>query len=124
ILTGHHERLEGGERIDVLEFVGYIDSPIFRGTTLPGAHHTEVYSGSDHLRTHIEYELTGADANADFWRLHVVNHGTPAGGRAVITTDNPALAWLRDAGLSAIIEIGSDGPTIRFYASPSFAQTF
>jgi len=119
IPTHRHRDHEGDERTDTLEFAGYVDSPIFRGTTTPGAHHTEVFRGSDHVRTHIEYELSGTDAYGDSCRLHIVNHRTPDGWHPVITTDNPTLAWLRDADLSAIVEPASDGPTIRFFADHS-----
>jgi hypothetical protein len=116
IPTRRYERQEGEERSEILEFAGYIDSQIFSGTTVAGAHHTETYAGSDHVRTHIEYELHGADSDGRFCRLHIVNHRTPDGWRPAITADGAGMAWLRDATLSAVVEPASDGPTIRFFA--------
>lgn len=118
IPTHRHERLVGEELIDTIEFAGYIESRIFTGTTAAGAHHTEVYARGERVRTDIEYELHGIDADGHACQLHVVNHRTPTGWRPVVTTAHRPLGWLNHAALSAVIEPATDGPTIRFFGPP------
>jgi len=123
IPTHRRRKRTGDEEHDTIDFAGYVDASVFTGTTVAGAHHTESFVGGERVRTHIEYELDGVDADGLPCRLHVINHRTPVGWRPAVTTAHPPLAWLNDADLSAVVEPATDGPTIRFFAPATLAAS-
>ena len=62
-----------------------------------------------------EYTLEGLDIDGKRCTMHVVNQRGEMDWKPAITTDSAALAWLNHTDLTAVVEEGQGGPTIRVY---------
>ena len=56
---------------------------------------------------------------AESGSIHVVNQRVGAEWKPVVQTDSAALAWLDHADLTAVLEGGDGGPTVRVFADRS-----
>ena len=116
VIITHAENSTDGERKqNKIYFTGYCENKDFCGTVLPGGCDVQTYmpDGSRNIRA--EYTLDGLDAEGQNCRLHIVNQWGGQDWKPVIDTDSKALAWLNGADLTAVLENGDGGPTVRIY---------
>ncbi len=117
ILITYSERqcVEGVEQCNVY-FTGYCESPYFQGTILPGGCDVQRELPGRGKVLRAEYTLEGLDCEGQKCRLHIVNQRGKEDWKPVIRTDSTALAWLNEADLTAVLEGGAGGPTVRIFA--------
>lgn len=97
-------------------FTGYCDTPYFQGCILPEGCDRQEHVNGVRTKIRAEYTLEGLDAAGERCHLHIVNQWGGQDWKPVIDTDSKCLAWLKDADLTAVLEEGSGGPTVRVYA--------
>ena len=59
----------------------------------------------------------GIDINGKRCSIHIVNQREGEEWKPVVETDSLALAWLNYVDLTAVLEGGTIGPTVRIYAN-------
>ena len=64
-----------------------------------------------------EYTLEGLDRSGKRCTIHIVNQQGETDWEPIVTTDSAELAWMNDADLTAVVEEGEGGPTIRVYGN-------
>lgn len=115
IITHYSREKEGEIDRENIYFTGYCESDIFTGTIIPeGCDARETEPGKE-MKIRAEYTLQGIDAEGKNCSLHIVNTRRGDEWKPVITTEHPALRWLNDADLSAVLEYSPGGPTVRIY---------
>lgn len=118
IITREETFTEGDSRISHIYFTGYCDTKYFQGTVMPeGCDVREQCAGAED-KARAEYTLTGLDIRGEACSVHIVNQWNGTDWKPVIKTDSAALAWMNHADLTAVLEYGSGGPTVRIFASP------
>lgn len=117
ILTHHESGMENGVRVDKLFFTGWCDTKYFQGIVLPDGCDVQRHEASGEVNIRAEYTLEGVDQSKKQCRLHIVNQRGELDWKPVVTTDSTELAWLNDADLTAVVEEGEGGPTIRIYCA-------
>ena len=117
IIITHSEKLcDNGAEQCKLYFTGYCESPYFQGTVLPGGCDVRREDPGKGKAVRAEYTLEGLDCEGQRCRLHIVNQWGQEDWEPVIRTDSRALAWLNEADLTAVLENGAGGPTVRIFA--------
>lgn len=97
-------------------FTGYCDNKYFRGAIVPEGCDKQEYIEGKNPNIRAEYTLLGNDCNGENCSIHVVNQWDKDEWRPVITTQSPALAWLNDVDLTAVLEFGKGELTVRVFA--------
>ncbi len=115
ILTHCETRTEGETREDKLFFTGWCETPYFQGTVLPGGCDVRRYCADGSVGIRAEYTLEGLDRSGKRCTIHIVNQQGETDWEPIVTTDSAELAWMNDADLTAVVEDGDGGPTIRVY---------
>ena len=116
IIITHEERSVEGECLTSnLYFVGYCETKFFQGIVLPGGCDVQEYCKGVQTKVRAEYTLEGIDKNGEKCFIHIVNQ-KEEDWKPVIKTDSQALGWLNDAQLTAVLEDGDGGPTVRIFA--------
>lgn len=100
--------------IQDVHFTGYCEGDLFTGTIIEGVDH-QIYKGDDCLQMLAEYTFDGVDAEGTRCKLSVTNKWDGEDWKPVISTEDKSLYWLNDADLTAVVENGKLGPTIRVY---------
>lgn len=116
ILTKCERAMEGEICRQWLYFGGYCETPYFRGTVLPGGVDAQVFEPGQPGRLRAEYTLDGLDAEGDHCTIHIVNQWGGEDWTPVAQTDSKALSFLNGAALTAVLEHGDGGPTVRIFA--------
>lgn len=96
-------------------FNGYIESELFTGTIKDGGVDHQVYKDGKRESLTALYTLEGVDEESKECSLKVVNKWGENDWKPVIETDSHALSYLNGAEVTAVLEGGNLGPTIRFY---------
>jgi len=101
-------------------FTGYCESELFSGTIARGVDH-QIYCGDECIQMLAEYTFEGVDRDGHYAKLEVVNKldgnqdGVFYDWKPEIRTDCESLKWLNNLNLTAVVENGRLGPTIRIY---------
>ena len=116
IITHTENDVEGDVQKNNVYFTGYCDTEYFQGTIQPeGCDVQEYYSETDN-KMRAEYTLTGLDCRGETCRIHIVNQKKDRDWKPSVQTDSTALEWLNHADLTAVLEYGNVGPTVRIFA--------
>ena len=107
----------GEVRKNDIYFTGYCDTAYFRGAIVPEGCDNQEYREGEAPKIRAEYTLLGNDCNGETCSLHIVNQWDRDEWRPVISTKSPALAWLNDADLTAVLEYGKEELTVRVFAA-------
>lgn len=115
LITDTEEEKAGGEMTTKIFFTGYCENECFQGTVLPGGCDVRRKSpeGCESIRA--EYTLQGRDSEGKKCNVHIVNQCRDGEWKPVVTTDSRALEWLNRADLTAVLEYGNGGPTVRIF---------
>lgn len=117
ILITHTEvTFQGNETHSDIYFTGYCDSPCFRGTIVPEGIDRRVSQDGVTQSVRAEYAFDGIDMDGERCRLQVVNQWGDKDWKPVIITDSKKLSWLNRADLTAVLEEGRHGLTVRIFA--------
>lgn len=116
IITHSETVTEGDIRKVNIFFTGYCDTPYFQGTILPEGCDAQEYRLDMQTQMRAEYTLVGLDSDGKQCNLHIVNQRDGKDWKPIVRTDSVALAWMNDADLTAVLEGGDGGPTVRVYA--------
>lgn len=104
---------------DIL-FTGYSEGDLFTGTITKGVDH-QIYNGNECLQMRAEYTFSGVDMDGNPCTIDVINkkelecEQTFNDWKPEIKTDSEKLKWLENTELTAVLEGGKLGPTIRVY---------
>lgn len=115
ILTRCETQMEGDVRVEKLLFTGWCETKYFQGTVLPGGCDVRRHNADGEVSIRAEYTLEGLDQSQTPCRVHIINQRGEVDWKPVVTTDSAELAWLKGADLTAVVEEGEGGPTIRIY---------
>jgi len=115
ILTRKETMMEGEVRIDRLFFTGYCETEYFQGTVLPEGCDVQKHYPDKEAEIRAEYTLEGLDIKGERCHIHIVNKWGENDWKPVIETDSAELSWMNHADLTAVIEGGDGGPTIRIF---------
>lgn len=115
ILTRCETQMEGDVRVEKLFFTGWCETKYFQGTVLPGGCDVRRHNADGEVSIRAEYTLEGLDQSQTPCRVHIINQRGEVDWKPVVTTDSAELAWLKEADLTAVVEEGEGGPTIRIY---------
>lgn len=102
-------------------FTGYCDTKYFRGAISPEGCDAQEHCAETGIKMRAEYTLMGLDPKGESCSIHVVNQRVGAEWKPTVQTDSAALAWLNHADLTAVLEGGDGGPTVRIFADRSDA---
>ncbi|MCM1539737.1 MAG: alpha/beta hydrolase [Blautia sp.] len=116
IITHSEEAVEGEVRRKDLYFTGYCETESFQGTVLPGGCDVRRMCPDGEMEVRAEYTLDGLDRDGKRCHIHIVNQWDGNDWKPVVETDSAALGWLNRADLTAVVEGGKGGPTIRIFA--------
>ncbi|MCM1064942.1 MAG: alpha/beta hydrolase [Eubacterium sp.] len=116
IITHSEEVPEGEVRRTDLYFTGYCETGYFQGVVLPGGCDARRQYPDGETKVRAEYTLDGLDRDGEKCHIHIVNQWGGNDWKPVIETDSAALDWLNRADLTAVVEGGKGGPTIRIFA--------
>lgn len=99
--------------VRMLPFSGHCDSPLFRGTILPGGVDTQVDLAPKQGTISARYMLEGTDDAGKACRLFIDNGAITREGTETVThpriiTDSVSLKWLETAALTGRIEAKGD----------------
>ena len=95
-------------------FTGYSESDIFTGTIASGVDH-QAYQENKCIKVSAEYKFVGVDSDNNYCEMEVFNNKVGEVWKPTIKTDSKKLSWINDADLYAVVEAGTNGPTIRIY---------
>lgn len=115
IITHRECFVDGEKKRNAVYFTGYCENKDFQGAILPGGCDMQSYDPEKGRNIRAEYTLNGLDSEGQNCRLHIVNQWGGEDWKPVIVTDSETLAWLNNADLTAVLEGGSGGPTVRIY---------
>lgn len=115
-ITHCDERGEGEQWKNDVYFTGYCDTKYFRGVITPEGCDAQEYCAETGVKMRAEYTLKGLDACGENCSVHIVNQRAGAEWKPTVQTDSPALAWLNDADLTAVLEGGDRELTVRIFA--------
>lgn len=116
IITRSETVSEGEIHKEHIYFTGYCDMENFHGTVFPeGCDVREHCPGADE-KIRAEYTLIGLDSLGKKCSLHIVNQWDGKDFKPTVETDSQALKWMEQADLTAVLEYGEGGPTVRIFA--------
>lgn len=115
ILTHNETLMEEGTHVEKLFFTGWCENEYFQGTVLPGGCDVQKHYSGKEIEMRADYTLEGLDKSGKRCKIHIINQKGETDWKPVITTDSAELAWLNEADLTAVVEEGEGGPTIRIY---------
>lgn len=111
-------RSEGATIDDILTdkiyFTGYCESDFFQGCICKEGCDTRIHY-PDNMQIRAEYTLNGLDSAGETCSIHIVNQWKDDEWRPVIQTNSKALNHLNHADLTATLEYGAGGPTVRIF---------
>lgn len=116
VITRCESKETGEVKKNDVYFTGYCDNGYFRGAIVPEGCDKQEYLEGEQPELRAEYTLLGNDCNGENCTIHIVNQWDRDEWRPVITTKSPALAWLNDADLTAVLEFGKGELTVRVFA--------
>lgn len=116
IITHTENVVEGDVQKNNVYFTGYCDTEYFQGTIQPEGCDVQEYHSETGNKMRAEYTLTGLDCQGKTCWVHIVNQKKDRDWKPVVQTDSPALEWLNHADLTAVLEYGNGGPTVRIFA--------
>lgn len=117
VVITHVETItEADTQIKNIFFNGYCDTKFFQGTVLPGGCDVRKYDANGQEKVRAEYTLEGLDIQGEKCSIHIVNQWGGEEWKPKAETDSKALAWLNGADLTAVLEGGDGGPTVRIFA--------
>lgn len=122
ILTRHETQMEEEVRVEKLFFTGWCETAYFQGTVLPDGCDVRRHDVKGEVNIRAEYTLEGLDRSGKQCRIHIVNQRGEMDWKPVLSTDSTELAWLNDADLTAVVEEGAGGPTIRIYCTSTLCK--
>ncbi len=96
-------------------FTGYCDSDLFKGSILPGAVDVQEYENDEPKLIRADYTLEGIDQNNEHCKIHIINQKIGEQYKPEITTNSPALSFLKYMELTASLEIFEGGLTVRIF---------
>lgn len=115
IITHADRSTDGANTKNEIYFTGYCENDLFQGTVLPGGCDVQTCRPDGSRTIRAEYTLEGLDTEGQRCRVHIVNQWGDTDWKPVIDTDSKALAWLNGADLTAVLEHGAGGPTVRIF---------
>lgn len=116
VITRCESKETGEVKKNDVFFTGYCDTDYFRGAIVPEGCDKQEYLEGEQPKLRAEYTLLGNDCNGENCTIHIVNQWDRDEWRPMITTKSPALAWLNDADLTAVLEFGKGELTVRVFA--------
>ncbi|MCM1183036.1 MAG: alpha/beta hydrolase [Roseburia sp.] len=116
IITHTETATEGGTRKVRIFFTGYSETPYFQGAILPEGCDAQEYQDGVQTKMQAEYTLVGLDSAGAQCSIHIINRRDGGEWRPSVTTDSAVLAWMNQADLTAVLEGGDGGPTVRIFA--------
>lgn len=116
IITNHECMVNLEDTTSKIYFTGYCETKYFQGAILPGGCDTQERHLEEKAKIRAEYTLTGLDEAGEKCFIHIVNQWGEIDWKPVIDTDSSALSWLNQADLTAVLEHGNGGPTVRIFA--------
>lgn len=116
IITHEETFLEGESEKKNVFFTGYCDTEYFQGTIQPGGCDTQECHPEMGCRMRAEYSLAGLDCQGQSCTIHIVNQKSGEEWKPIVRTDSPTLKWMNHADLTAVLEYGKGGPTVRIFA--------
>ena len=122
ILTRHETQMEEEVRVEKLFFTGWCETAYFQGTVLSDGCDVRRHDVKGEVNIRAEYTLEGLDRSGKQCRIHIVNQRGEMDWKPVLSTDSTELAWLNDADLTAVVEEGAGGPTIRIYCTNTLCK--
>lgn len=128
IICTHVDSLDDNDKIEVaglaedekpvhrqdVFFTGYCESDLFTGCITSGVDH-QAYQGNKCIQMSAEYTFSGVDSDGEKCEMRVCNKKQGEHWKPEIRTDSNVLNWLNGAELTAVVEGGDLGPTIRIY---------
>ncbi len=115
VITRCESLMEGETRVDKLFFTGWCETKYFQGTILPSGCDVQKHFADGAVNIRAEYTLEGLDSCGERCKIHIVNQRGEMDWKPIATTDSAELAWLNSTNLTAVVEEGQGGPTIRIY---------
>ncbi len=115
IITHSDTVTEGNTRKVNIFFTGYCDTEYFQGTIFPEGCDAQEYHLDVQTKMQAKYTLVGLDSAGEQCSIHIVNQKDGDDWKPVVQTDSSALAWLNHADLTAVLEGGDGGPTVRIF---------
>lgn len=115
IITHVESAMEGDTNKVNVFFTGYCDTEYFQGSVLPEGCDEQEYRLDVQTKMRAEYTLVGLDSNGEQCTIHIVNQKAGDDWKPVVQTDSAALAWMNHADLTAVLEYGDGGPTVRIF---------
>ena len=115
--------------VRMLPFTGSCESPLFRGTILPGGVDTQMDLAPGQHTLSARYMLEGVDSAGQKCKLFIDNSAVSRAGAETVThprviTDSAALKWLETASLTGRIEEKGDHLEIVILAERSPTRQF
>lgn len=122
VITRQESVIEGDVQRLKLFFTGYCETEYFRGTILPEGCDTQGFDKGVQTKMRAEYTLQGIDNEGKKCSIHIVNQKVGEDFKPVVETDSLSLAWLNHADLTAVLEHGDGGPTVRIFADKNMVK--
>lgn len=97
-------------------FTGYCDTKYFKGVISPEGCDAQENCAGTGVKMRAEYTMTGLDDCQERCSVHIVNQRVGDEWKPTLETDSPSLKWLDKADLTAVLEEGDKGPTVRIFA--------
>lgn len=118
VIITHQESVTEGDITKLnLFFTGYCDTGYFQGAILPEGCDAQEYHQGVQTKMRAEYTLVGIDDKGKRCSIHIVNQREGEDFKPVAETDSMSLAWLNHADLTAVLEGGDGGPTVRIFVN-------
>jgi uncharacterized protein len=115
VITDRETVSDGDCRKTRIYFTGYCDTEYFHGTVLPGGCDTQEHHMDKLTKVRAEYTLQGVDKEGEKCNIHIVNQKVNGEWKPALETDSKNLAWLNNADMTAVLEGGKEGPTVRIF---------
>lgn len=117
VIITHSEELEKDNIRKVhIYFTGYCDTKYFQGTVYPEGCDVREYDPKTGEKVKAEYTLAGIDDQGKECSIHIINKWGGKDWKPEVETDSLALSWMNHADLTAVLEGGNGGPTVRIFA--------
>lgn len=116
IITHSEEFEEDGVHKVHIYFTGYCDTEYFQGTVFPEGCDVREYAPGTSEKVRAEYTLAGIDSEGEKCSIHIVNKQGEKDWKPEVKTDSRALSWMEHVDLTAVLEGGNGGPTVRIFA--------
>ncbi|MDE6607445.1 MAG: alpha/beta hydrolase, partial [Lachnospiraceae bacterium] len=117
VIITHSEKFEeDGVHKTHIYFTGYCDTEYFQGTILPEGCDVREYDPETSEKVRAEYTLAGIDSKGEKCSIRIVNKQGEKDWKPEVETDSPILSWMNHADLTAVLENGNGGPTVRIFA--------